>query len=69
LVGITNSFGLLQWGHRVWCFDYVKEIQGRVALMSDVIDYPTEALQQPSFVSVANMIGDPRLAAALAQLA
>jgi hypothetical protein len=36
--------------------------------MSDVIDYPSEALQQPSFASVANMIGDPRLAAPLAQL-
>jgi hypothetical protein len=36
--------------------------------MSDVIDYPTEALQRPSFASVANMIGDPRLAAPLAQL-
>src|SRR5262245_27195249 len=36
--------------------------------MSDVFEYPTEALQQPSFASVANMIGDPRLAAPLAQL-
>jgi len=36
--------------------------------MSYVIDYPTEALQRPSFASVANMIGDPRLAAPLAQL-
>src|SRR6516162_2368700 len=36
--------------------------------MSDVIDYPREALQQPSFASVANIIGDPRLAAPLAQL-
>src|SRR5215510_1437389 len=34
--------------------------------MSDVIDYPIEAL--PSFASVAKMIGDPRLAAPLAQL-
>src|SRR5215470_9206989 len=58
LVGITNSFGLLQWGHRVWCFDYVREIRGAGALMSDVVDYPSEALQQPSFASVANMIGE-----------
>src|SRR5262245_30800322 len=36
--------------------------------MSNVFEYPTEALQQPSFASVANMIGDPRLAAPLAQL-
>jgi hypothetical protein len=36
--------------------------------MTDVVDYPSEALQQPSFASVANMIGDPRLAAPLAQL-
>jgi hypothetical protein len=36
--------------------------------MSDVVDYPTEALQRPSFASVANIIGDPRLAAPLAQL-
>src|SRR5262249_11919900 len=36
--------------------------------MSDVVDYPSDALQQPSFASVANMIGDPRLAAPLAQL-
>ena len=68
LVGITNSLGLLQWGHRVWCFDYVREIRGAGALMSDVVGYPSEALQQPSFASVANMIGDPRLAAPLAQL-
>src|SRR5262245_65499190 len=36
--------------------------------MSDVIDYPSKVLQQPSFASVANIIGDPRLAAPLAQL-
>jgi hypothetical protein len=36
--------------------------------MSDVIDYPSEALQHSSFASVANIIGDPRLAAPLAQL-
>jgi hypothetical protein len=36
--------------------------------MNDVFEYPTEALQHSSFASVANMIGDPRLAAPLAQL-